>query len=668
MKHSLKTTFLALGAFVGALFFAPRAVSQIPVALAPVARQQFLSPTGVPLANGCIFTYAAGTSTPQATYSEPSGTFPNTNPIILDAGGFASIWLPNQSFRIVIFSNGGLNCATGSQQYAVDNVSAYQIVNLFTNTVFFGVTSFPPGTPGELIYRSDLGRFCFFYSIWDCIPGLATTDTFTNKTFSGGTITGTTINNPTINNNSNTGNVANKYATASAYRYVDGAGNDSNDGLSPGTAYATPQKCLADITALGGGTCDARTLYTYTYGDVQGQINVGQNSPAVIDTLLVPPYGTWTCNLSSGSCLEVFNFGSVIGTGSGSGIQFQIIASATSSVADVCGTDAAPVGGGAFDTIRGLKCIALSGATVSVAVIELQKLFDINSISDISAVAQNTNTKALYAHGLCCSTGLARVAGFGNNATGNVPCTFGSATDAMNGAVIDNISCTHAGSTKNQIVIFQSMTGNTGAHYSDIYTEADVALDTNTPIMAIANASSLSDVIDNVHVGTDAAGGASTRCIVDVASGSSVTLRNIQQINATCAINDHNPGRGIVTLGAFGIITDYSTNNGACCTIGAFSNGSRVPVTIAFGTAPMTTVNIPTGNCGTTVTVSAPGVLTTDTIDFAFNSAIAPSNPAVFLNVVRWPTAGNVNFAYCNPDSASQTPSAATINWSVRRP
>lgn len=92
------------------------------------------------------------------------------------------------------------------------------------------------------------------------------------------------------------------------------------------------------------------------------------------------------------------------------------------------------------------------------------------------------------------------------------------------------------------------------------------------------------------------------------------------------------------------------------------------PVTIASGTIAMTTANIPTGNCGSTVTATATGALSSDTIDWAFNSAVAPSNPAVFLSVVRWPTAGQVNFAYCNPDSASQTPAAATINWSIRRP
>ena len=58
-----------------------------PLALTQPPKQQFFIPgTTQPLVGGLIFTYAAGTMTKQATYSNASGT-PNTNPIILDANG-----------------------------------------------------------------------------------------------------------------------------------------------------------------------------------------------------------------------------------------------------------------------------------------------------------------------------------------------------------------------------------------------------------------------------------------------------------------------------------------------------------------------------------------------------------------------------------------------------
>jgi hypothetical protein len=58
-----------------------------PLNLSPVPKLQFFIPgTTNPLVGGLLFTYAAGTQTKQATYSNINGT-PNTNPIVLDANG-----------------------------------------------------------------------------------------------------------------------------------------------------------------------------------------------------------------------------------------------------------------------------------------------------------------------------------------------------------------------------------------------------------------------------------------------------------------------------------------------------------------------------------------------------------------------------------------------------
>jgi hypothetical protein len=67
------------------------------------------------------------------------------------------------------------------------------------------------------------------------------------------------------------------------------------------------------------------------------------------------------------------------------------------------------------------------------------------------------------------------------------------------------------------------------------------------------------------------------------------------------------------------------------------------------------------------VTVGATGVLTTDTIDFARNAAATIGNGGG-LTLNAWPTAGNVNFNYCNSAAGTITPTAMTVNWSVRRP
>jgi hypothetical protein len=48
---------------------------------------QFFDNNGDPLSGGKVYTYAAGTTTPQTTYTSRSGLIPNANPIVLDAAG-----------------------------------------------------------------------------------------------------------------------------------------------------------------------------------------------------------------------------------------------------------------------------------------------------------------------------------------------------------------------------------------------------------------------------------------------------------------------------------------------------------------------------------------------------------------------------------------------------
>ncbi len=71
-------------------------------ALMPVPRLQFSDANGVPLAGGFVYSYAAGTTTPLATYQDALGAAANTNPVVLDAAGSASIWLSAAAYKIVL--------------------------------------------------------------------------------------------------------------------------------------------------------------------------------------------------------------------------------------------------------------------------------------------------------------------------------------------------------------------------------------------------------------------------------------------------------------------------------------------------------------------------------------------------------------------------------------
>lgn len=84
--------------------------------LSPVFRQRFFDQNGLPLAGGQLFSYIAGTTTPQVTYSNQSGTT-NANPVVLDAFGYADVWLdPTLSYKFV------LEDSLGNVQWTVDQI------------------------------------------------------------------------------------------------------------------------------------------------------------------------------------------------------------------------------------------------------------------------------------------------------------------------------------------------------------------------------------------------------------------------------------------------------------------------------------------------------------------------------------------------------------------
>jgi hypothetical protein len=67
--------------------------------LTPTPKMQFLAANGEPLVGGKVYTYQAGTTLPQATYTDNTGNTANSNPVILNSRGEASIWLGSSNYK-----------------------------------------------------------------------------------------------------------------------------------------------------------------------------------------------------------------------------------------------------------------------------------------------------------------------------------------------------------------------------------------------------------------------------------------------------------------------------------------------------------------------------------------------------------------------------------------
>tara|TARA_R110000803_G_scaffold61535_1_gene121390 strand:- start:2938 stop:4836 length:1899 start_codon:yes stop_codon:yes gene_type:complete len=93
---------------------------------------QFFDNNGNPLAGGKLYTYSAGTTTPQTTFTNSLGTVLNSNPIILNSGGRvpSEIWLTDGlAYKFVLYTSADVLLGTW------DNISGINsnFVN-FTNS------------------------------------------------------------------------------------------------------------------------------------------------------------------------------------------------------------------------------------------------------------------------------------------------------------------------------------------------------------------------------------------------------------------------------------------------------------------------------------------------------------------------------------------------------
>ena len=116
--------------------------------LSPTPKLQFFDLNGAPLSGGLLYTYAAGTTTPLASYTDSTGLIANTNPIVLDSRGEANVWLSGAIYKFALYTSAGvliwtvdnINGSTFSVNAVGDGTTtAFSVVNGFTAIYINGV-------------------------------------------------------------------------------------------------------------------------------------------------------------------------------------------------------------------------------------------------------------------------------------------------------------------------------------------------------------------------------------------------------------------------------------------------------------------------------------------------------------------------------------------------
>lgn len=131
------------------------------VNVCPMPKQQFFSGTGAPLAGGKVYTKAADTNTDKATYSDYTGLTENSNPIILDSEGRASIYLEagaykfivNNSDDVLVYTQNGVS--NSSTAVSVDTVADLKALSVVSVTLIRTLGYSVINDGGEALYYYD---------------------------------------------------------------------------------------------------------------------------------------------------------------------------------------------------------------------------------------------------------------------------------------------------------------------------------------------------------------------------------------------------------------------------------------------------------------------------------------------------------------------------------
>jgi hypothetical protein len=131
---------------------------------------QFFDNNGIILSGGKIFTYAAGTTTPQATYTSATGVTPHANPIVLDSAGRVpggEIWLTDGLvYKFVIETAtavliGTYDNITGVNSNFVNYTVQEEVITATAGQTVFNLSTinYTPGTNSLSVYIDGVNQY-----------------------------------------------------------------------------------------------------------------------------------------------------------------------------------------------------------------------------------------------------------------------------------------------------------------------------------------------------------------------------------------------------------------------------------------------------------------------------------------------------------------------------
>jgi len=285
----------------------------MPVNLSPVAgaAQQFFTNSGAPLSGGLLYTYAAGTTTPQATYTTAAGTTANSNPIVLNSAGRLDneVWLTSTlTYKFLLKDSGGVTIATYDDIPGIGSVSGLTTGTSllsgngsggFSNVVIGSNLSFVGGTLSATTGGSGAGTVTSVALTAPAAFTVAGSPVTTTGTLaltysgtpvpvsSGGTGTSTLTTNSVVLGNGTSAVQFVAPGTAGNVLVSDGTTWTSGPNAGTTTALAVGTYCFARATSFPFGTI-------YPGNDISGSYLIPSGTYNLVSYTTTLP-GTWRC-------------------------------------------------------------------------------------------------------------------------------------------------------------------------------------------------------------------------------------------------------------------------------------------------------------------------------------------------------------------------------------